>query len=55
MPIEKHTSFSMSDIKTINSNWLQLQLFFNKFGITPYSTQNRRKARERINYGTFAA
>jgi len=30
----------MNDIKTINNNRLQLQRFFDKFGINPYSTKN---------------
>lgn len=55
IPKEKRESFSMSDIKTINHNWLQLQLFFDKFGINPYSAKNQTKARELIYHGTIAA
>ncbi len=55
LPKEKRESFSMNDIKTINHNWLQLQLFFDKFGINPYSTKNQMKARELIYHGTIAA
>lgn len=55
IPKEKRESFSMNDIKTINYNWLQLQRFFDKFGINPYSTKNQNKAKELIYYGTIAA
>lgn len=55
IPKEKRGAFSMNDIKTINNNWLQLQLFFDKFGINPYSDKNKRRARELIYHGTIAA
>ncbi|MCK5632321.1 transposase [bacterium] len=55
IPKEQRESFSMNDIKTINNNWLQLQRFFDKFGINPYSTKNQIKARELIYHGTIAA
>lgn len=55
IPKEKRESFSMSDIKTINHNWLQLQLFFDKFGINPHSAKNKVKAQELIYHGTIAA
>jgi len=45
----------MNDIKTINHNSLLLQLFFDKFGISPHSTKNKRKVNELIYYGTIAA
>ena len=48
-------AFSMNDIKTINNNMLQLQRFFDKFGINPHSTKNQLKAKELIYYGTIAA
>ena len=54
-PKEERGAFSMSDIKTINNNMLQLQLFFNKFGINPHSAKNKRKANELIYHGTIAA
>lgn len=43
---EERGAFSMSDIKTVNNNMLQLQLFFNKFGINPHSAKNKRKVNE---------
>lgn len=55
IPKDKRKAFSMNDIKTINHNWLQLQLFFDKFGINPYSNKNQTKARELIYHGTIAA
>jgi len=55
IPKETRRSFSMNDIKTVNHNSLLLQLFFDKFGISPYSTKNKRKANELIYYGTIAA
>ncbi len=55
IPKEKRDSFSMNDIKTINNNRLQLQLFFDKFGINPYSAKNQIKARQLIYHGTIAA
>lgn len=55
VPKNKREAFSMNDIKTINHNWLQLQRFFDKFGINPYSTKNQMKAKELIYYGTIAA
>ena len=54
-PKRERGSFSVNDIKTINHNWLQLQLFFDKFGINPYSTKNKIKARELLFHGTIAA
>ncbi|MCW3789215.1 hypothetical protein [Plebeiibacterium sediminum] len=45
----------MTDIKTINHNALQLNLFFEKFGINPYLPKNKKKARELLYYGTIAA
>ena len=55
IPKEARNSFSMTDIKTINHNALQLNLFFDKFGINPHLPKNRKKARELIYYGTIAA
>jgi hypothetical protein len=55
IPKEIRKSFSMNDIKTVNHNSLLLQLFFDKFGISPYSAKNKRKANELIYYGTIAA
>ncbi len=55
IPKDKRTSFSMADIKTINHNALQLDLFFDKFGINPHLPKNKRKARELLYYGTIAA
>lgn len=55
IPKTQRATFSMSDIKTINNNWLQLQLFFDKFGINPYSIKNQIKAKELIYHGTIAA
>ncbi len=55
IPIQDKKTFSMNDIKTINNNWLQLQLFFDKFGINPYSTKNQLKAKQLIYHGTIAA
>ncbi len=55
IPKEKRGSFSMHDIKTINHNWLQLKLFFDKFGINPHSAKNQLKAQELIYHGTIAA
>ena len=54
-PKEKRRAFSMNDIKTINNNRLQLQRFFDKFGINPYSTKNQRKNTELIYHGIRAA
>jgi hypothetical protein len=55
IPKEIRKSFSMNDIKTINHNSLLLKLFFDKFGISPHSTKNKRKVNELIYYGTIAA
>jgi len=55
IPKENRKSFSMTDIKTINHNALQLNLFFDKFGINPYLPKNINKARELLYYGTIAA
>ena len=55
IPKEDRKSFSMTDIKTINHNALQLNLFFDKFGINPYLPKNQKKARELLYYGTIAA
>ncbi len=55
VPKEHRLSFSMRDIKTINHNALQLNLFFDKFGINPYLPKNQKKARELLYYGTIAA
>lgn len=55
IPKEQRKSFSMMDIKTVNHNALQLKLFFDKFGINPYSPKNQRKARELLYHGTIAA
>jgi hypothetical protein len=55
IPKTERPAFSMNDIKTINNNRLQLQLFFDKFGINPYSIKNQQKAEELIYYGTIAA
>ena len=55
LPKSERGAFSMNDIKTINNNMLQLQRFFDKFGINPHSTKNQLKAKELIYYGTIAA
>jgi len=55
IPKEHRKSFSMTDIKTINHNALQLDLFFDKFGINPHLPKNQKKARELLYYGTIAA
>ncbi|QZT38399.1 transposase [Halosquirtibacter xylanolyticus] len=55
IPKEDRRSFSMTDIKTINHNELQLNLFFDKFGIDPHLPKNQEKARELLYYGTIAA
>ena len=55
IPKEQRKSFSMTDIKTINNNALQLDLFFDKFGINPYLPKNQKKATELLYYGTIAA
>lgn len=55
IPIEHRKSFSMTDIKTINYNALQLNIFFDKFGINPYLPKNQKKVRELLYYGTIAA
>lgn len=55
IPKEQRKAFSMSDIKTINHNTLQLNLFFSKFGINPYTKKNQKIARELIYHGTIAA
>lgn len=55
IPKEHRKSFSMTDIKTINHNALQLDLFFDKFGINPHLPKNEKKARELLYYGTIAA
>jgi len=55
LPKSERGTFSMNDIKTINNNMLQLQRFFDKFGINPYSTKNQLKAKELIYHGTIAA
>ncbi len=55
IPKENRKSFSMTDIKTLNHNALQLNLFFDKFGINPHLPKNQKKARELLYYGTIAA
>jgi len=55
IPKEQRKSFSMTDIKTINHNALQLNIFFDKFGINPYLPKNQKKVRELLYYGTIAA
>jgi len=55
LPKEQRKSFSMSDIKTINHNALQLNEFFDKFGVNPNLPKNRKKVRELLYYGTIAA
>lgn len=55
VPKQERKAFSMADIKTINHNALQLNLFFDKFGINPYSPKNIKRARELLYYGTIAA
>jgi len=55
LPKSERGAFSMNDIKTINNNMLQLQRFFDKFGINSHSTKNKLKAKELIYYGTIAA
>lgn len=55
IPKNERKAFSMTDIKTINHNTLQLNLFFDKFGVNPHSAKNKKKARELILYGTIAA
>ncbi|MDC0584448.1 transposase [Bacteroidales bacterium] len=55
IPKEHRKSFSMTDIKTINHNALQLNMFFDKFGINPYLPKNKKKVRELLYYGTIAA
>lgn len=55
IPKEHRKTFSMTDIKTINHNALQLNLFFDKFGINPHLPKNQKKARELLYHGTIAA
>lgn len=55
IPKDQRKAFSMTDIKTINHNTLQLNLFFSKFGINPHTKKNQRIARELIYHGTIAA
>jgi len=55
VPKSERGAFSMKDIKTINNNMLQLQRFFDKFGINPYSIKNQLKTKELLYYGTIAA
>jgi len=55
VPKEQRKAFSMTDIKTINHNMLQLNLFFDKFALNPYSPKNIKRANELIFYGTIAA
>ena len=55
LPKSERGTFSMNDIKTINNNMLQLQRFFDKFGINPHSAKNQLKVKELIYYGTIAA
>ncbi len=45
----------MTDIKTINNNALQLNLFFDKLSINPNLPKNQKKIRELLYYGTIAA
>jgi hypothetical protein len=33
----------MNNVKTIDNNMLQINLFFNKFGINPHSAKNIQK------------
>ncbi len=54
IPKELRKSFPMTDIKTINNNALQLNLFFDKFGINPNLPKNKHKARELLYHGTIA-
>jgi len=55
IPKKQRSSFSMSDIKTMNNNRLQLNRFFSVFGINPHSTKNIAKTNQIIQYGTIAA
>jgi hypothetical protein len=55
IPKESREAFSMSDIKTMNHNTLQLQRFIDVFGISPYSIKNQNYVKELIFYGTMAA
>ncbi len=45
----------MNDVKTINNNMLQLQRFFDKFGINSHCIKNKRKDEELVYYGTITA
>jgi hypothetical protein len=55
VPKNERGAFSMNDIKTLNNNILQLQRFFDKFGINPNSSKNKKKVKELIYYGMIAA
>ncbi len=55
LPKQERGAFSMNDVKTINNNRLQINLFFSKFGINPHSAKNKRKTEELLYYGTIAA
>jgi hypothetical protein len=55
LPKQERGPFSMNDVKTINNNMLQLNRFFSKFGINPYSAKNKQKTKELMYYGTIAA
>lgn len=55
MPKELRKTFSMTDVKTMNHNWLLLQRFFDVFGINAYNAKNQKYFNELIYYGTIAA
>jgi hypothetical protein len=54
-PLSAHSSFSMSDYKTMYNNKLLLETFFRKLGRNPNAQKNRQIINELKFYGTIAA
>ena len=54
LPKEKHKSFSIADIKTMNHNRLLLKRFIDLFGVNAYYAKNHNLVNELIYYGAIA-
>lgn len=53
-PKQKRGSFSMSDVKTVYHNDLQINRFIRKFGINPNTKKNKHKIRQLFCFGRIA-
>lgn len=51
---DKRGSFSMSDVKTVYHNDLQLNRFISKFGINPNTKKNKHRIRQLFCFGRIA-